>query len=171
MTRDGPPCIRHLPFAVAGDWHRLPLRVLAPQRVCAGVLVPKLGAGARPDHPLSDTIGGLLAQADRRRLEFTFKNPGRPAETVATDETGSSSRSLPMEKIENLGGHSSQTCSAERYQDWSNEGTRLLIRAPLSIQDCEKIERYRVFFDLQQYSRIVRQVGSVELSARHPKEL
>jgi len=23
---DGPPCIRHLPFAIAGDWHGLPLR-------------------------------------------------------------------------------------------------------------------------------------------------
>jgi len=29
---EGPPCIRHLPFAIAGDWHGLPLRVFAPQR-------------------------------------------------------------------------------------------------------------------------------------------
>src|SRR5256885_16760113 len=29
---DGPPCIRHLPFAIAGDWHGFPLRVRAPQR-------------------------------------------------------------------------------------------------------------------------------------------
>jgi hypothetical protein len=29
---EGPPCIRHLPFAIAGDWHGLPLRVRAPQR-------------------------------------------------------------------------------------------------------------------------------------------
>ena len=29
---DAPPCIRHLPFAIAGDRHGLPRRVLAPQR-------------------------------------------------------------------------------------------------------------------------------------------
>ena len=28
-----PPCILHLPFAIAGDWHRLPLRALAPHRL------------------------------------------------------------------------------------------------------------------------------------------
>jgi hypothetical protein len=28
----GPPCVRHLPFSIAGDWHGFPLRVLAPQR-------------------------------------------------------------------------------------------------------------------------------------------
>jgi hypothetical protein len=29
---DGPPCIRHLPFGIAADWHGFPVRVLAPQR-------------------------------------------------------------------------------------------------------------------------------------------
>src|SRR6266699_410672 len=29
---EGPPCIRHLPFAIAGAWHGVPLRVRAPQR-------------------------------------------------------------------------------------------------------------------------------------------
>jgi hypothetical protein len=29
---DGPPCIRQRPFRIAGDWHRPPLRVFAPQR-------------------------------------------------------------------------------------------------------------------------------------------
>jgi hypothetical protein len=29
---EGPPCIRHLPFAIACDWHGLPLSVFAPQR-------------------------------------------------------------------------------------------------------------------------------------------
>ena len=27
---DGPPCILQRPFGIAGDWHGLPLRVLAP---------------------------------------------------------------------------------------------------------------------------------------------
>src|SRR5450432_1170637 len=27
-----PPCMRHLPFGMAGDWHGVALRVLAPQR-------------------------------------------------------------------------------------------------------------------------------------------
>jgi hypothetical protein len=88
MTRDGPPCIRHMPFAVAGDWHRLPLRVLAPQRVCAGVLVPKLGAGARPDHPLSDGCwrkqtdddwnSPLKIQGGLRKLSRQMKRDRRP---------------------------------------------------------------------------------------------
>jgi hypothetical protein len=30
---EGPPCIRHLPFAIAGDRQGFPLRVLAPQRL------------------------------------------------------------------------------------------------------------------------------------------
>jgi hypothetical protein len=29
---DLPPCIRHGPFGIAGDWHGLPLRVRAPHR-------------------------------------------------------------------------------------------------------------------------------------------
>ena len=29
---DFPPCIRQRPFGIAGDWHRLPLRVRAPHR-------------------------------------------------------------------------------------------------------------------------------------------
>ena len=29
---DAPPCIRQRPFAIAGDWHGVPLRVRAPQR-------------------------------------------------------------------------------------------------------------------------------------------
>jgi len=38
---EGPPCIRQRPFAIAGDWHRLPLRVVAPQRAlcCMGNLL------------------------------------------------------------------------------------------------------------------------------------
>jgi hypothetical protein len=28
---NGPPCILHLPFVIAGDWHCFPFRVFAPQ--------------------------------------------------------------------------------------------------------------------------------------------
>ena len=27
-----PPCIRHRPLVIAGDWHGVPVRVCAPQR-------------------------------------------------------------------------------------------------------------------------------------------
>jgi hypothetical protein len=42
---DGPLCIRHLPFAIPGDWHGFPLRVRAPQRLaryiskCMGLIL------------------------------------------------------------------------------------------------------------------------------------
>jgi len=46
---DFPPCIRHRPFGIAGDRHRLPLRVWAPHRrlrcngnlLCIGLTVPQ----------------------------------------------------------------------------------------------------------------------------------
>ena len=57
---DLPPCMRHLPFGIAGDWHGLPFLVRAPQRglwcmgnlLCMGLI---LCFCARPpgglDHP------------------------------------------------------------------------------------------------------------------------
>jgi hypothetical protein len=44
---DHPPCSRHRPFGMAGDWHMPPLRVFAPQRFprrmggffCAGTML------------------------------------------------------------------------------------------------------------------------------------
>jgi hypothetical protein len=74
-----------------------------------------------------DTAGAALVAADlptrkvsrpTTGLEFHLKNRERIVETVATKETGSSSRSLPVGKIENLGGLPSQTCSAECCQGW-----------------------------------------------------
>jgi hypothetical protein len=46
---DVPPCILHLPFAIAGDWHGFPLGVLVPQRFARRVSkykVPLLRGGA-----------------------------------------------------------------------------------------------------------------------------
>ena len=34
----GPPCMRHWPFAIGGDWHRLPLRVLRSAAVAASLI-------------------------------------------------------------------------------------------------------------------------------------
>ena len=60
---DVAPCIRQRPFGVAGDWHGIPLRVLAPQRelrcmgnlLCRGLIlwffIDPHPPGARPSRP------------------------------------------------------------------------------------------------------------------------
>ena len=70
-TREGPPCIRHLPFAIAGDRHGFPVLVLAPQRFARRISKSMgliLRFGPYPT-PLNVTDNGLATGLDSDVLD------------------------------------------------------------------------------------------------------
>jgi hypothetical protein len=61
----GPPCIRHLPFAIAGDWRGFLLRVRDSQRFARCISKSKgLILGLVRTHPLHIAYNGLSAFMD-----------------------------------------------------------------------------------------------------------
>jgi hypothetical protein len=62
---EGPPCIRHLPFAIAGGWHGFPLRVRAPHRLarcmcnCMGLIL-RFGPHPTPLHVADNGLAALV---------------------------------------------------------------------------------------------------------------
>jgi hypothetical protein len=73
---DGPPCIRHLPFGIDGDWHGVPLRVLAPQRfarrICDCMGLTLLFRSYPAPGPLHVADNGLPAFVDVDVLHRDF---------------------------------------------------------------------------------------------------
>jgi hypothetical protein len=51
-----PPCIRQRPFGIAGDWHRVRLRVSAPQRGLWCISVAVLCTGYLAHIPLTPRV-------------------------------------------------------------------------------------------------------------------
>src|SRR6516165_12439216 len=75
---DLPPCSRHRPFGIAGDWHWLPLVVLAPHRqlrcignlFCMGLILKFRGSPSPrgPDHADDSLAPGMHGDVLHRHL-------------------------------------------------------------------------------------------------------